>query len=161
MLIPVYFHPAERGLQLLRGNVSICCALKSEGAAPDGGKRVKEQVLCLGLKFFVEMTCQQTHTQRNRCSFSTRVFAQMISAQPFTTHTHTLWSRCLDFFVRHSDIALPFFFFLVSVFIRLRAVFSASRVLFFFKWGAQIFESVKPFPLTLQCNCRVITCVPC
>lgn len=128
MLIPVYFHPAERGLQLLRGNVSICCALKSEGAAPDGGKRVKEQVLCLGLKFFVEMTCQQTHTQRNRCSFSTRVFAQMISAQPFTTHTHTLWSRCLDFFVRHSDIALPFYFFFWLVFLLDCALFFQPHV---------------------------------
>lgn len=129
MLIPVYFHPAERGLQLLRGNVSICCALKSEGAAPDGGKRVKEQVLCLGLKFFVEMTCQQTHTQRNRCSFSTRVFAQMISAQPFTTHTHThTLEQVLGFLCSPLRHCLAFFFFFWLVFLLDCALFFQPHV---------------------------------
>lgn len=110
--------------------------------------------------FFVEMTCQQTHTQSNRWFFSTCVclhrWFQHSPPPPPHTHTQTL-EQVLGF------IYSPFrhCLFLVCVCITLCAVFfTLPCVLFSFKWGARIFESMKLFPLTLPRNCRVIIGVP-
>lgn len=132
MLIPIYFRPAEKRLRLLKGKMPVW---KAEGAATDQKKGLKCRHSVLASGFFVETTCQRTHTLRNRCSVSTRVCLH----RWFHRRLSTYRSRCLDFFVHHSEIA-----YLGCCFdVRSRAGFSQPLCCFFL-FGALIFKSMEP-----------------